>query len=156
LRLPLDDPRVLDLLTAWGVPYSWGAGIPRHGMTAWPTGARGIGGGIGWDCSGFVQAALVRLDLLPPMAPDRSAGGLFAIASPVVMGAEQLGDLAFYGISRISHVTLVIAPGVVMGANGGDSTTNADDARAYVKLEKLTYRSDMVGVRRIVSKVESA
>lgn len=147
--LPLRDPLVLDILAAWGVPYSWGGGLPRHGKTAWPDGPRGIAGGVGWDCSGFAQAVLVRLGLLPENAPDRTAAGLYDISAPVMPGAAKVGDLAFYGAVRISHVMVVLGPGVVIGAAGGGQQTNGDDPRAYVKLERLRYRSDFAGVRRM-------
>jgi cell wall-associated NlpC family hydrolase len=155
MRLALDDPRVLELLAAWGVPYSWGAGTPRHGTTDWPDGAHGIAGGVGWDCSGFAQAALVRLGILSPMSPDRTAAALFNLCAPVIPGGERIGDLAFYGIGRISHVMVVIGPEVVFGACGGGSKTNADDPRAFVRIERLMYRADLVGIKRLVSPIES-
>ena len=43
MRLAVEDPRVLELLKAWGVPYSWGAGKPRDGATdGWPRGVRDV------------------------------------------------------------------------------------------------------------------
>ncbi len=149
LRLPLTDPAALDILSAWGVPYSWGGGLPRHGRTAWPDGPRGLAGGVGWDCSGFAQAVLVRLRLLPDNAPDRTAAALYDISMPVIPEAAQMGDLAFYGATRITHVMVVLVPGIVIGATGGGQMTNGDDPRAYVKLERLRYRADFAGVRRM-------
>ena len=150
MKLPIGDERLYDLLSAWGAPYSWGAGGPSHGYDAWPGGARGVAGGIGWDCSGFVQAALVRLGLLFPGAPRRSAAGLYDLSAPVPLGQERMGDLAFYGPGgRVAHVMLVLAPGVVYGARGGVSGTNADDPRAYVQIEPVTYWNAFLGVRRM-------
>jgi cell wall-associated NlpC family hydrolase len=156
LRLPLADTRALDLLSAWGVPYSWGAGFPKSVQSTWPDGARGLAGGVGWDCSGFAQAALVRLGLLSPAAPDRTAGGLYDLMVPVVPNQERLGDCAFYGIGRVSHVMVVLGTDLVLGASGGGSATNGDDPRAYVKLERIMYRNDFVGIRRIRPDIEAA
>ena len=36
MKLNVSDERVLDLLSWWGVRYSWGAGRPSDAMTAWP------------------------------------------------------------------------------------------------------------------------
>ena len=36
MKLPLADTRFLDLLDAWGVSYSWGAGAPKDALSAWP------------------------------------------------------------------------------------------------------------------------
>lgn len=157
MRLPVGDPRFIDLLASWGAPYSYGAGKPSDGRDAikaiggWPDGVKGIGGGVGWDCSGWVQAALVRLRILPPTAMDRSAAALHDLAQPVAPGEEHLGDMAFYGTpAHVSHVMLVVAPGVVMGARGGDSKTNADNPHALVQLEPLKYWDAFLGCRRFV------
>jgi len=149
MRLPTGDERFYDLLAAWGVPYSWGAGGPGT-ADAWPNGTPGVKGGVGFDCSGFVEAALVRLGLMPHDALRRSAAMLWDAATSVPAGAEQLGDLAFYGpLGRASHVMLVVGPGVVLGARGGDQTTNGDNARAFVQLEPLMYWSAYLGCRRL-------
>lgn len=148
LTLPLGDETFLDLMRAWGVPYSYGAGAPADGHASWPDGSPGIAGGIGWDCSGFAQACLVRMGMLSERAPDRTAAALYDLCQPVPVGSEHMGDLAFYGVGRVSHVTVVVAPGVVLGACGGTSKTNSDDPNAYVKLARLDYRPDLVGVRR--------
>jgi cell wall-associated NlpC family hydrolase len=130
LRAALEDVRVRDLMEAWGEAYSWGEGEP---WTPW------LNGEDGYDCSGFAQAALVRLGLLSAKSPDRSAYGLANVCDPIKPGDERLGDLAFYG-SPVHHVMVVIAPGIVLGARGGGSTTKGDDERAYVSLLPLHYR----------------
>lgn len=151
MMLPLDDARFIDLLAAWSVPYSWGAGAPSNADEGWPNGVKGIKGGIGWDCSGFAQAALVRLGMLSIRAPDCSASTLYGLGKPVAPGEEQMGDLAFYGPhGQVQHVMVVVGTGIVFGARGGDSSTNADQPRAFVQLEPLKYWSGaFLGVRRL-------
>jgi cell wall-associated NlpC family hydrolase len=150
VRLPLADPRFLDLLAAWGSPYSYGAGAPNNAVNGWPYGVGGVHGGVGWDCSGFAQAALVRLSLLSGTAPDRSAAALYTIMAPVPDGQEQLGDLAFYGAAtHVVHVMVVVAPGVVLGARGGDQNTNGDQPKALVQLEPLKYWNLFLECRRM-------
>jgi len=147
------DQRVSELLLAWGSPYSWGAGTPRDGGGTWPPSPlpKGLNGGRGFDCSGFAQAALVRLGILDKNAPDRTAASLWSVAAPVDETEARLGDLAFYGSGgRITHVTVCLGHGVCIGANGGGAATNGDNAKAFVQLQPLRYRNDLRGVRRIV------
>ena len=146
LPLPHRDERVSALLDAWGTPYSWGAGRPT--ITGWPRGLPGTGGGIGYDCSGFAQAALVRLGILREGMPDRTAAGLFDATRPLRPDeAPQTGDLCFYGRTRIGHVTVILGPECAIGANGGTSRTNGDDPSAYVDLCRPAYRRDFGGIR---------
>lgn len=147
LRLDILDPKVLDLLRAVGVPYSWGAGRPT--VANWPEGVTGLNGGIGYDCSGFAQAALVRLGLLVEGSKDRSAAALFEGAKQLVDEEAKLGDLAFYGVRSVSHVTVCLGGGLCIGANGGGSKTNGDDPTAFVRVERIRYRTDFRGVRRL-------
>lgn len=139
---------VIELLKGYGIPYSWGAGRPSS--QGWPIGVKGLKGGIGLDCSGFAQVALVRLGILHEGDPDRSAAGLWDAAKPIDTDAAQLGDLAFYGgHARITHVVVCLGGGVCIGANGGNSMTNGDDPRAFVQLQPIRYRADFRGVRRL-------
>lgn len=148
MKLDVLDDRVCHLMEAWGTPYSWGTGTPTH--DGWPIGVKGLKGGIGYDCSGFAQAALVRLGMLKAGTPDRSAAGLWDAGKPIETDAAQLGDLAFYGgHARITHVTVCLGGGVTIGANGGNSMTNGDDPRAFVQLQPIRYRADFRGVRRL-------
>lgn len=152
-RLDLYDERVLDLLSAWGTPYSFGAGRPSDGVSSWPPAdpPAGIGGGLGWDCSGFAQAALVRLGFLSPSAGDRSAAALFLDGVSVPVEDARLGDLAFYGSGGISHVMVCLGRGVVIGASGGTSKTNGSTPSAFVDIKpRIAYRSDFRGVRRFL------
>lgn len=152
--LPLTEGRFLELLTAWGAPYVYGAGQPADYMRGWPGGVHsGIFGApmdeVGWDCSGFAQVALVAIGILPQTAPDRSAAALWSTGTAVEEEDARLGDLVFYGTDHPSHVMVWVAPGVVIGATGGDRTTFGENPRAYVRLERLRYRVDVLGIRRI-------
>lgn len=153
-RLDVTDRRIVDLLAALFVPYSYGAGRPSDGVLRWPEGARGNIGGeglgaIGWDCSGFAQAALVRLGLLAQNAPDRRAIDLHGLAKKVSEDIAKLGDLAFYGSPKVEHVMLCVGGGIVLGASGGNSFTNGNVPGACVQLRTLRYRADLVSVGRL-------
>lgn len=121
---------VLGLLEAWGIRYWWGEGDPS---TPWLNDRKG------YDCSGFVQGALVFLGMLDPSAPDRTAYNLAMASQLIQEGDEQLGDMAFYG-NPVSHVMLVLGKGIVFGARGGGSSTRGNSATAYVDLKPLRYR----------------
>lgn len=152
MRLVLSDPRVIDLLAWVGTPYAFGAGEPKDALTCWPPNPppKGHGGGQGVDCSGLVNICAVHLGRLPATAPDRTAATLFDLCKPVQTELAQLGDLAFYGQpGRVRHVTLCLGGGVVMGANGGGSLTYGNNPAAFVKLDRIAYRVDFLGVRRL-------
>jgi cell wall-associated NlpC family hydrolase len=137
----LSDPKAVDLLAAWGAPYCWGGGNPA---TPW------LQFGAGLDCSGFAQVALVRLGLLSASKPDRTSAALASACVKVSAEQDQrLGDLAFYGRGSITHVMVVITPGVVIGAHGGGSQTTGNDPRAHVGIEPLLYRTDLAFVGRL-------
>ena len=83
-------------LTQVGTPYVWGGETP----------------GVGFDCSGLVQAAYERAGVtLPRVAQDQyDAGPQVPPGAPLVAG-----DLVFFGTApaAIAHV------GMVVGASGG-------------------------------------
>src|SRR3990167_7757929 len=100
----LDNPKVIEVLRAVGTPYVWGAGRPIDGnYEAWWKGTNSKlapthrAHAVGFDCSGFVQAALVRVGLLDPQTEDRTAQQLYDSAPHVINGGEQAFALAFYG-----------------------------------------------------------
>jgi cell wall-associated NlpC family hydrolase len=142
-HLDTTDPQVYDLLRALGARYSWGAGDLRDAAGRWPAGP--------FDCSGFAQAALLRLRQVRPGAwHDKSAHDLANACDPVELADAQLGDMAFYGRGgRISHVTVVLGAGVCIGANGGGSNTNGNTPSACVQVRPIVYRSDFVTIGRI-------
>jgi len=134
----VDDPQVRALLATLGTPYHWAKGSPA---SPWPPGPS--------DCSGYAQAALVLLGLLRPTEPDRTAHDLAMVSSPLKRGEERLGDLAFYGRGKVTHVMLCLGRGWVIGATGGTSATLGNNPRAYVRLERLDYRSDLIVTGRL-------
>lgn len=153
LKLDVLDERVTEILLGWGIPYCWGAGSPKDGGGDWPPNPlpKGVDGGRGFDCSGFAQAALVRLGMLDAKAPDRAAATLWDLCKPVDETEARLGDLAFYGPgARITHVTVCLGFGTTIGANGGGSSTKGDNPKAFVQLQPIRYRADFRGVRRLV------
>jgi hypothetical protein len=113
-------------------------------------GVSGIGKGIGYDCSGLAQVCLVKLGMLSPKAIDRTAQSLFNLCTPITIKEAKLGDLVFYGTGpkRVTHVVVYLGNGFALGANGGTSKTNADNPKAYVKIDRYNYRSDIVGIGR--------
>lgn len=140
-RIDVLNDAVLDLLSAWGTPYSWGAG--QASVSGWPVGVRGLKGGIGYDCSGFAQAALVRLKILTGKERDRTAHDLYTDCLVIPETEAKLGDLAFYGKhERVTHVMVYLGNGAVIGASGGTSRTNGDDPAAYVQVHRVRYRAD--------------
>jgi cell wall-associated NlpC family hydrolase len=82
-----------------GTPYVWGGETP----------------GVGFDCSGLVQAAYRAAGIaLPRVAQDQFDAG------PRVPGGSRLepGDLVFFGASpsEVTHVGMVVRPGVMVDA----------------------------------------
>jgi cell wall-associated NlpC family hydrolase len=82
-----------------GTPYVWGGETP----------------GIGFDCSGLVQAAYEAAGVaLPRVAQDQ-----FDVGPPLPPGSTpEAGDLVFFGggPADVEHVGLVVAPGVMVDA----------------------------------------
>ncbi|MBJ7417571.1 MAG: DUF1353 domain-containing protein [Niveispirillum sp.] len=129
-----------DMLAAeLGKPYIWGGE-----------------GSDGYDCSGFAQWALARLNLDPP--GDQTAEGLYrffsrgrsAVVAPADAGP---GDLVFYGQDAgISHIGLAWGNGQMIEAGGGGRTTTsvaiARQQGAEVRLRPISSRTDLVAVLR--------
>ena len=152
--IDLAVPGTVELLRALGVPYVWGAGALADGLRRWPEGASVVHHGLatvyGFDCSGFAQLALLALGHVRADAwHDKGASALAYVCDPVIPGHEALGDLAFYGLGRISHVMVALDRGLVIGAAGGDSRDFGDDETACVQVRPLRYRSDLRTVGRL-------
>ena len=82
-----------------GTPYIWGGETP----------------GVGFDCSGLVQAAYKVAGISLP----RVAQAQYDNGPPVPPGAPlQPGDLVFFGtsVANVSHVGVVISPGTMVDA----------------------------------------
>ncbi len=100
-------------LTQVGTPYVWGGETP----------------GVGFDCSGLVQAAYARAGItLPRVAQDQyDAGPHLPAGSPLLPG-----DLVFFG----SAPTGVTHVGMVVGWSGGqDLMVDAPHTGADVRVE---------------------
>ena len=97
-----------------GVPYAWG----------------GTGPG-GFDCSGLVQAAYASAGVsLPRVAQDQfEAGPAVPAGSPFAPG-----DLVFFGTgpAGVSHVGLVLAPGIMIDAPHTGAVVQAEAFPATV------------------------
>lgn len=143
--IDLSNRRVLTLLEAIGIPYVWGAGDLRNAK--WLA--------DGYDCSGFAQAASVKLlNLRPDAWDDIAAHELAYECDPVPIDEAEPGDLCFYGNpkKRLTHVTVALGGGMCIGANGGGRNTKGDDPKACVQVRPIKYRNDFVTVGRIKAK----
>jgi cell wall-associated NlpC family hydrolase len=98
------DQEAAEVALAWtlkqvGTPYVWGGETP----------------GVGFDCSGLVQAAYRAAGIvLPRVAQDQfDAGPHLSVGA-----ALQPGDLVFFGpsASDVTHVGMVVTPGVMVDA----------------------------------------
>jgi cell wall-associated NlpC family hydrolase len=86
-------------LTQVGTPYVWGGESP----------------GVGFDCSGLVQAAYFVAGIRLP----RVAQAQFTAGPPLPAGQPlEAGDLAFFGDGPhdVTHVGLVVLPGLMVDA----------------------------------------
>lgn len=148
----------IDLLTSLGVPYVYGAGSPA---SPFPGGSRStiapaeFAQKVGWDCAGHAQAVAVRLGNLSSKAGDRGSKALSVAGSPVAVGSQRLGDLAFYG-TPVSHVMTVLTDpdetgdSWVIGASGGTSKTFGQVPQARIKVfRRQGYRGDFRFFRRL-------
>lgn len=140
-QIDYSDERVITLLECIGIPYHWGAGDLTN--AEWHA--------DGYDCSGFAQAALVRLGFVGRDAwHDKSANDLAYVCDAVEYGDEQPGDLVFYrGGKKITHVCVALGGGMCIGANGGGSKTKGDNEKACVQVRPIKYRGDYLCSGRI-------
>lgn len=141
--IPMTAVDAPELLAALGWPYFYGRGGPA---TPWSDGPLGV------DCSGFAQMALVKLGLLSASASDRGAKALADGSTPVPLGSQRPGDLAYYP----GHVMVVCGQAgtgghsPVIGASGGTRTTLGQDPNARIKtFTSGAYRKDFVTYMRL-------
>lgn len=142
---------VLAALRDLGTPYVWGGNDPI------------VDGGL--DCSGAVLRWLRvgGVDLR-----DQTADELRLTLSSRERGEVEVGDLAFYGGGKATHVVLVIAPEgrAIVGANGGGAPREGESTEAREYRERMAacgarvriedqrlggawYRRDLLGFGRI-------
>lgn len=142
-RIDIKDPKVLKLLEAIGTPYHWAMGDLKN--VKWPPEV--------CDCSGFAQAALWAIGILKQGSwDDINAAMLYAKCDKIRPESVQVGDLFFYGSPTINHVTVALGGGQCIGANGGGVGTKGDDPKACVQVRPYQYRSDFVGVGRLMQR----
>lgn len=122
-----------------GKPYIWGAEGPQA-----------------YDCSGFAQWALSRINLDPP--GDQTAAGLHRFFSagrgnPVGAAESDLGDLVFFGSEEgVTHIALAWGGGQMIEAGGGGRQTTslavAQRQKAEVRIQPISARGDLVVILR--------
>jgi len=123
-------------------PYQWGGGRSSTNY--------------GVDCSGLVLQAM-RAAGIPDPKQGWTAEAYYEAFEPVTQA--QPADLAFYGAGTATHVVIVdeAQPGdtemMIVGANGGGpnilTAADAATAKAFVRRDRLAYRSDFLGFRSL-------
>jgi cell wall-associated NlpC family hydrolase len=107
---------------AVGVPYRWGGSSPS----------------TGFDCSGLVSWAYVRLGVALP----HSSYALYDQGQRVPVASLKAGDLLFF--SGLGHVGLYVGRGRMVHAPHSGALVEV------VRLGRSGYGSRLVGARRIV------
>lgn len=118
-----------------GIPYLWGGKTPMSGL----------------DCSGLVSILLVAAGLIGPH-DDLNAQGIYdkLIKTSVQSDVPSFGTILFFGgdTESIHHIAFAIDSERMIEAGGGDSTTLtttvAIEQKAYVKIDRIDRRQDLV------------
>lgn len=115
-----------------GTLYEWGGDVVDNPNS------------YGFDCSHFTYQVLKAYGL---MDRYRTSSAQHAWATPISRSELQPGDLVFYKNSsgKVNHVVMYIGDGLIIGANGGYSSTNtpaeAKASNAMVKIQSIDYSS---------------
>lgn len=115
-----------------GTLYEWGGDLVDNPNS------------YGFDCSHFTYQVLKAYGL---MDRYRTSYAQKDWAIPISREELQPGDLVFYknASGKVNHVVLYIGDGLIIGANGGYSSTNtpakAKAANAMVKIQSIDYSS---------------
>lgn len=115
-----------------GTLYEWGGDVVDNPNS------------YGFDCSHFTYQVLKAYGL---MDRYRTSSAQHAWATPISRSELQPGDLVFYKNSsgKVNHVVMYIGDGLIIGANGGYSSTTtpskAKAANAMVKIQPIDYSS---------------
>ena len=113
-------------------PYRWGGDDPS-----------------GFDCSGMCVEILKGVGMLPDRG-DWNSGGLYKRFQMDAVNTIKAGCLVFYGkdFRTIVHVMIAISPILAIGANSGGSRTqtteDAWDQNAFIKIRPIHYRKDFL------------
>lgn len=122
-------------LEFYGKPYIWGGEGP-----------------IGYDCSGFIQAVLRKFELDPK--GDQTADGLYRyFLENGELNQKGIGSLVFFGkLDRVVHLGFCIDPYIMIHAGGGSpnirTVVEAKKAEAFIKIQPINYRQDIVAFIR--------
>lgn len=138
-------------------PYRWGGNHPQdpgvdYVGDPW---ARADPSRGGFDCSGFIlwcwnKAGVIMNDMTAWQLAHKC----------VCTDSPEPGDVCLYGRTRVGHVTMYLAPNLVVGANRGmkpfsDDTFRGyadrmDDRMAWVRFEyDPKYRRDFLGFAKM-------
>jgi cell wall-associated NlpC family hydrolase len=109
--------------------YSFGGGHPVS-KAVWPTGSPGLGGGVGWDCSGWVLAVIKRAGGSKLAPITEGATSLWEAAGSPRNGLKgaKPGDLIWWG-DPVHHVGFYMGNGWAVSATGVRDTNGNDPAR---------------------------
>jgi D-gamma-glutamyl-meso-diaminopimelic acid endopeptidase CwlS len=112
-----------------GTYYKWGGDDPS-----------------GFDCSGFVIEVLKSIGAFPRKG-DSTAAGLYQRYARV--SGPDLGNLVFYGTSKVTHVEFCLGKELAIGASGGGSRCTNDamaiQLNAYIKIRPIKSRTGIMG-----------
>ncbi len=118
--------------TFLGVLYEWGGDYLANSYS------------YGFDCSHFTYEVMKAFGLA---ASYRTSSNQYSWCTKITEAELLPGDLVFYKNSSgtVVHVTMYLGDGMIIGANGGtSSTTTASKARssgACVKIQSIDYSS---------------
>lgn len=117
-----------------GLPYIWGGQNPL----------------VGYDCSGFVQEALITIGLDPK--GDQTSHALYEHFRNPKFGVRrflQFGSVLFFGREdRISHTAIALNQfSMIESGGGGSQCKTREDAikyNAFVRIRPISRRKDLV------------
>lgn len=124
---------MVDLAKSYlGTLYEWGGDVVDNPYS------------YGFDCSHFTYQVMKAYGLIDRY---RTSSAQYQWATKISRDELQPGDLVFYKNSSgtVNHVVIYIGDGLIIGANGGYSSTNtpaaAQKANAKVKIQSIDYSS---------------
>lgn len=89
----------------------------------------------GFDCSGFIRYVYAKINILLP----HNARLQYGYGKSVSRNNLQIGDLVFF--NNLGHVGMYIGNGVFI---------HSPNSSSYVKLSKLSERTNYYGAKRII------